>query len=102
MHTCDAIEIGARFNNQHSSPSQTWSPSVNFHGNVIRTFGLMTTPLPTFAPKQRSAAHFSAENLNGHNRNRKKLVKIQNPSRIIPAPRSKFFVEYFERSSSIC
>src|ERR1035437_852068 len=93
--------MGARFSSQHSSPSQTWSPRVNFHGNVIFTSGLMTTPLPTEAPKHRSTVRFSGDRQNGHHWNSTRLTTSQRASLTVPAPRSNSSVENFDRSTSI-
>src|ERR1039458_1573875 len=99
MHTLSSMMIGARFSSQDSSPSQTWSPTVSFQGNVIFTWGLITTPRPTEAPYHRSTAALSPESFSGHRRNRNRLTITQTNSFKELAPRSNPPVENVDRSA---
>src|ERR1051326_1132812 len=66
---------------------------TSFHGKVILTLGLITTPRPTRAPKQRSTQHLSAESLSGKSWNNPRPTSSHKNSRTAPAPRSKSGVE---------
>src|ERR1039458_1011905 len=99
MHTLSSMMIGARFSSQDSSPSQTWSPTVSFQGNVIFTWGLITTPRPTEAPNHRSTAHLIPESFSGQSRNNPKLTNSQSNSLNLLAPRSYPRAENFDRST---
>lgn len=54
----------AKLSIQTCSPIQQWFPTRNRHGNLIRTFGLTTTPHPIWAPNKRSKNTFKPENGN--------------------------------------
>ncbi len=101
MQTLLPITIRSRFNSQHSSPSQTKSPTSSFQGKVIFTCGLMTAPRPIFAPNTRKTTLLSGDKLNGQNRNKIALVSSHRYSRNRLAPRSKCALENDERSTGI-
>jgi hypothetical protein len=84
------IRTGAKFKMKTSSPIQEYAPISKRHGKWIFTRGLITTPAPIFAPKNRSNALFKAD---GQGRALKKntiLTRYHTPSNQLGRPRSRF------------
>ncbi len=71
----------------------------NFHGNVIFTCGLMTTPFPICAPNRRKTHRLNGEIPNGHKRKSKRLTTSQRASFNLEAPRLNWGFENAERST---
>ena len=69
MHTLFLIVTDAKLSIHTSSPIQTLSAMLSFHGYLIRTRGFITTPSPTDAPnnlndKTRTVEHENRDSTN--------------------------------------
>src|SRR5215475_216569 len=83
------IVTRSKFKMKTSSPIQANSPMLNFQGRWILTRGLITTPLPTWAPNNRRTEHFQAEGIGHAGRNIKHLIRYHAASTNLGRPRSR-------------
>ena len=89
MHTWEAMVTWARLRIRTSSPIHTWSPIESRHGNVMFTLERITTPLPTLAPKTRSAVTFRNDGTGNQGAKSNERTIHQSPSLNLEAPRLK-------------
>ena len=89
MQQCLPMLTGSKFKMETSSPIQVWSPMDNFQGKWIFTRGLMTTPHPTCAPKQRRTKRLIAEGKGNGVKNKPHFKRYHAASHNFERPRSR-------------